>query len=80
MFLTKRVSQRADKICHFSRQWQQQHTAFVAEIRADVDAFHAAAMNAGGADNGVPGLRNTNKGHPPGYCAALVLDPDGNNI
>lgn len=51
-----------------------------AKNRADVDAFHAAAMTAGGTDNGVPGLRDTAKGYPEGYYAALVLDPDGNNM
>ncbi|HEY4212773.1 MAG TPA: VOC family protein [Steroidobacteraceae bacterium] len=58
----------------------RQHTAFVATSRADVDAFHAAALKAGGTDNGPPGLRDTAKGYPPGYYAAFVLDPDGNNM
>jgi catechol 2,3-dioxygenase-like lactoylglutathione lyase family enzyme len=56
------------------------HTAFAAQNRAAVDAFYAAALRAGGTDNGPPGLRDTNKGFPPGYYAAFVLDPDGNNI
>lgn len=56
----------------------KQHTAFAARSRAQVDAFHAAALKAGGTDNGGPGLRA--KGYPPGYYAAFVLDPDGNNI
>jgi catechol 2,3-dioxygenase-like lactoylglutathione lyase family enzyme len=56
------------------------HTAFVAKNVAEVDAFHAAALKAGGADNGPPGLRDTAKGYPPGYYAAFVLDPEGNNI
>ena len=56
----------------------RQHTAFRAISRAEVDAFHAAAVAAGGTDNGPPGLRET--GYPPGYYAAFVLDPDGNNI
>lgn len=56
----------------------RQHTAFAARSRAEVDAFHAAALAAGGRDNGAPGDR-------PGqsstvYYAAFVLDPDGNNI
>jgi catechol 2,3-dioxygenase-like lactoylglutathione lyase family enzyme len=51
-----------------------QHTAFAAKTRAEVDAFHAAALKAGGAENGAPGLRR------PNYYAAFVLDPDGNNI
>jgi catechol 2,3-dioxygenase-like lactoylglutathione lyase family enzyme len=56
----------------------KQHTAFSARSRVAVDAFHAAAVQAGGTDNGPPGLREG--GYPPGYYAAFVLDPDGNNI
>jgi catechol 2,3-dioxygenase-like lactoylglutathione lyase family enzyme len=56
----------------------KQHVAFAAKSRADVDAFHEAALKAGGTDNGAPGLRHG--GYPPGYYAAFVLDPDGNNI
>ncbi len=52
----------------------KQHTAFAAKSPAEVDAFHAAALAAGGTDNGGPGLRR------PGYYAAFVLDPDGNNM
>ncbi|WP_066811554.1 VOC family protein [Sphingomonas asaccharolytica] len=55
-----------------------QHTAFRARSRDEVDAFHAAALAAGGKDNDPPGLRT--RGYPPGYYAAFVLDPDGNNI
>jgi catechol 2,3-dioxygenase-like lactoylglutathione lyase family enzyme len=55
----------------------KQHTAFAARSRAEVDAFYAAALKAGGTGNGPPGLR---KGYPPGYYAAFVLDPDGNNM
>jgi catechol 2,3-dioxygenase-like lactoylglutathione lyase family enzyme len=58
----------------------KQHTAFAAKNRAEVDAFHAAALKAGGVDNGPPGLRNLADGYPPGYYAAYVLDPDGNNL
>jgi catechol 2,3-dioxygenase-like lactoylglutathione lyase family enzyme len=58
----------------------KQHTAFAARNHAEVDAFHAAALKAGGTDNGPPGLRDTTKGYPPRYCAAIVFDPDGNNI
>jgi catechol 2,3-dioxygenase-like lactoylglutathione lyase family enzyme len=57
----------------------KQHTAFKARSRAEVDAFHAAALKAGGRDNGPPGLRDS-AGYPPGYYAAFVLDPDGNNM
>ena len=52
------------------------HIAFAAETRAQVDAFHAAAVAAGGIDNGAPGLR----WYHPDYYGAYVLDPDGNNI
>lgn len=58
----------------------RQHTAFAAKSRAEVDAFHAAALRAGGTDNGPPGLRDTAEGYPPGYYAAFALDPDGNNM
>jgi len=56
----------------------KQHVAFAAKSRNAVDAFHAAALLAGGTDNGAPGLRGG--GYPPGYYAAFVLDPDGNNM
>ena len=56
----------------------KQHTAFRAQSRQQVDAFHQAALLAGGTDNGQPDLRAG--GYPPGYYAAFVLDPDGNNI
>jgi catechol 2,3-dioxygenase-like lactoylglutathione lyase family enzyme len=58
----------------------KQHTAFAARNRAEVDSFYAAALGAGGTDNGPPGLRDIGEGYPPGYYAAFVLDPDGNNI
>jgi catechol 2,3-dioxygenase-like lactoylglutathione lyase family enzyme len=53
------------------------HVAFIAEQRSQVDAFHAAALAAGGADNGPPGLRPE---YHPDYYGAFVLDPDGHNI
>jgi catechol 2,3-dioxygenase-like lactoylglutathione lyase family enzyme len=56
----------------------RQHTAFVAKSRSQVDAFHAAAVRAGGQDNGAPGMRE--KQSTPIYYAAFVLDPDENNI
>lgn len=52
------------------------HLAFQTSDRATVDAFHAAALAAGGRDNGRPGERP----YHPGYYGAFVLDPDGNNI
>jgi len=53
------------------------HVAFAAPDRAAVDAFHAAALAAGGRDNGAPGLRPH---YHPNYYGAFVLDPDGLNI
>ena len=53
------------------------HIAFRAESRAMVDAFYAAALTAGGKDNGPPGLRPH---YHPDYYGAFVLDPDGHNI
>jgi len=53
------------------------HLAFQAESRAMVDAFYKAALANGGKSNGEPGLRPN---YHPGYYAAFVLDPDGNNI
>lgn len=52
------------------------HLCFQARDRAMVDAFHKAGLAAGGRDNGAPGLRD----YHPGYYAAFLLDPDGNNI
>jgi|SRR5215217_111572 len=57
-----------------------QHTAFAANSRAEVDAFHAAALGAGGTDNGPPGDRAREWALGSEYYAAFVLDPDGNNI
>jgi catechol 2,3-dioxygenase-like lactoylglutathione lyase family enzyme len=53
------------------------HVAFVADDRATVDAFHAAALAAGGEDNGAPGIREM---YHPTYYGAFVLDADGNNV
>jgi catechol 2,3-dioxygenase-like lactoylglutathione lyase family enzyme len=53
------------------------HVAFVAPSRAAVDAFYRAALNAGGKNNGPPGLRPH---YHANYYAAFVFDPDGNNI
>jgi catechol 2,3-dioxygenase-like lactoylglutathione lyase family enzyme len=53
------------------------HVAFTAGSRTEVDAFHRAAMEAGGRDNGGPGLRPH---YHPNYYGAFVFDPDGNNI
>jgi catechol 2,3-dioxygenase-like lactoylglutathione lyase family enzyme len=53
------------------------HLAFKAKNRAAVDAFHRAALAAGGTDNGQPGPRGPAEMK---YYAAFVLDPDGNNV
>lgn len=53
------------------------HLALSAASTADVDAFHEAALLAGGADNGAPGERPH---YHPGYYGAFVHDPDGHNI
>ena len=52
------------------------HLAFQAKDRAMVEAFHSAGLEAGGQDNGAPGERP----YHPGYYAAFLIDPDGNNI
>jgi catechol 2,3-dioxygenase-like lactoylglutathione lyase family enzyme len=53
------------------------HVAFACEDRKSVDAFHEAALAAGGRDNGAPGLRPS---YHPNYYGAFVLDPDGYNV
>lgn len=53
------------------------HLAFTAENRRQVDAFHRAALEAGGKDNGAPGLRPR---YHANYYAAFVIDPDGHNV
>src|SRR6476646_2946554 len=52
------------------------HSAFRARSRHAVDAFHRAALEAGGKDNGAPGVRD----YSPNYYAAFIKDPDGNNM
>jgi len=53
------------------------HVAFTADGTETVDAFYAAALAAGGTDNGEPGMRTR---YHPRYYGAFVLDPDGNNV
>ena len=53
------------------------HIAFQAKDRETVDRFYAEGLKAGGKDNGAPGERRK---YHPGYYAAFLLDPDGNNI
>jgi catechol 2,3-dioxygenase-like lactoylglutathione lyase family enzyme len=52
------------------------HFAFQTRDRAMVESFHQAGLQHGGTDNGAPGLRP----YHPGYYAAFLLDPDGNNV
>ncbi|MBL8570386.1 MAG: VOC family protein [Phreatobacter sp.] len=53
------------------------HICFRAKSRAEVDAFHAAALKAGAKDNGAPGIRTD---YSPTYYAAFVIDADNNNL
>jgi predicted lactoylglutathione lyase len=53
------------------------HLAFTAATRQDVDAFYAAALAAGGKDNGAPGLRPH---YHANYYGAFVIGPDGHNV
>ncbi|MCE5232478.1 MAG: VOC family protein [Mizugakiibacter sp.] len=53
------------------------HVAFRASSREAVDRFHAAGLEAGGGDNGAPGVRSD---YSPTYYAAFLLDPDGHNV
>ncbi len=53
------------------------HIAFAARSRAEVDAFHAAALAAGARDNGAPGIRAV---YHPDYYGAFVIAPEGHNI
>ena len=68
---------RDDFWIHEGRPLARVHIAFEAQSREQVDAFHAAAIEAGARDNGAPGLRTQ---YSPTYYAAYVLDPNGNNI
>ena len=53
------------------------HLAFSADQRGAVDRFHKEGLQAGGSDNGKPGLRAD---YSPNYYAAFLIDPDGNNV
>ncbi|MBO9678108.1 MAG: VOC family protein [Acidovorax sp.] len=66
-------------LCLFQTQEKPAHLhlAFKAESRQQVDAFHRAALVAGGKDNGAPGLRPH---YHANYYAAFVIGPDGHNI
>lgn len=64
-------------LCQTREKPAHLHIAFVAGTRQQVDAFHHAALAAGGRDNGAPGLRPQYHAH---YYAAFVIGPDGHNI
>ena len=66
----------ADSEAALGKLTGRHHLAFQARDRAAVEAFHKAGLGAGGTDNGAPGERP----YHPGYYAAFLLDPDGNNI
>lgn len=66
----------ADSPAAIGKLTGRNHIAFQAQNRAMVDAFYKAALANGGRDHGPPGERP----YHPGYYAAFVLDPDGNNI
>lgn len=59
------------------KTWPSLHVAFTADTRAEVRAFHEAALAAGGRDNGAPGLRPR---YHPDYYGAFILDLDGHNV
>ena len=71
LFISSRTSRAAAGVLT-----GRHHVAFQARDRAMVERFHAAALAAGGTDNGKPGERP----YHPGYYAAFVLDPAGNNV
>ena len=75
------LSQENDHERRARRQTQERpahlHLAFKAESRQQVEAFHRAALQAGGKDNGAPGLRPH---YHADYYAAFVIGPDGHNI
>jgi len=64
-------------IAESGQQTPQTHICFRASSRQAVRDFHAAALDAGGSDNGAPGIREL---YHPAYYAAFVLDPEGHNI
>ncbi|MGD9477792.1 VOC family protein [Shinella sp. G-2] len=65
-----------DSVAAAGKPTGRHHIAFQAADHAMVEAFHEAGLAAGGRDNGTPGERS----YHPGYYAAFLLDPDGNNI
>jgi catechol 2,3-dioxygenase-like lactoylglutathione lyase family enzyme len=74
------ASGRRESVDFFVREGRPaapMHIAFAAQDRATVDAFHAAALAAGGRDNGAPGLRPR---YHANYYGGYVLDLDGHNV
>lgn len=65
-----------DSVAALGELTGRHHLAFQAGSKAVVDAFYKAGLENGGKDNGAPGERD----YHPGYYAAFLLDPDGNNI
>ena len=85
--LGRSVSTQSEKHVSFDELWidalgadkasaTHVHLAFQAADRESVARFHAAGLAAGGRDNGKPGERD----YHPGYYAAFLIDPDGNNV
>jgi catechol 2,3-dioxygenase-like lactoylglutathione lyase family enzyme len=64
-------------LCQTEEKPAHLHLAFTAEDRGQVEAFHRAALEAGGKDNGAPGLRPH---YHANYYAAFVIGPDGHNL
>jgi catechol 2,3-dioxygenase-like lactoylglutathione lyase family enzyme len=64
-------------VCETKETYTPRHIAFAAADRPSVDTWHAAAVEAGGKDNGAPGERPL---YHPGYYGAFAIDPDGNNV
>jgi catechol 2,3-dioxygenase-like lactoylglutathione lyase family enzyme len=71
------VAGKADFWIGIGKPTDKLHVAFRAKGRAEVRAFYDAAIAAGGADNGGPGVREI---YHPNYFGAFVLDPDGYNV
>jgi catechol 2,3-dioxygenase-like lactoylglutathione lyase family enzyme len=71
------VAGKADFWIGIGKPTDKLHVAFRAKGRAEVRAFYDAAIAAGGADNGGPGVREI---YHPNYFGAFVLDPDGHNV
>ena len=75
--LKKRLFAAPPELSDTNSTFSLLHVAVLSPDRATVDAFHEAALAAGGRDNGAPGLRPE---YHPNYYGAFVYDPDGNNI